>query len=697
MKRQPLFPQTSNPHSQRGIATILIVVLIGVALTATAMSIMHSMRSSQEKHIAVHAATNAQVGAWAGVEAFRRYLETRTPNEIAALPQTLQMSVGDNANPYGAMSVGGIAVTSQASSYRVAATITSKHESAHASASVGVVYEVEKIDPCPGCVKLTAALDFHDNLDVGGGISFVMPAGTLPTINVDGNVSMMNLAPMTLGILNSTGTINLDSNMRVEEINSNGNVSLTGDARAEKVTTQGTVVTGGNGGARIIWANGAVTLGGVYRSDAVNSRSTVNVNTGAHGDVKSIGTVTVGGSTTKVDEIQTKTNVTVNNGTEITRVIAEGDLSCGAGFSGWNNYTSISVNGSVTNSCAAARARANNVNDTTVVHGAANSVVAMEEVAPVVIPRMVVDVWTLKNFANYIFEWDSSVNRTKVTVKNINTAPDGEYWVGKYADNQQDYLCRTFDATGKCLTPAATLQGCIGHSEWDPCMTPVYNTTNKTWTFDGKSALPGVIWFKGNVNLNNGFNYGTILATGNVTTGGQMRIQSVNYAGFNPMCKAIPNADYTGDAIDKTRYINTFSDQYPKNLCDMVQQKYLPITVGNIAIAAGGYDPAGNGTYSGGDVILGANNGVYGAVLAGGYLQTGGETRIFGYVSAAVQGGKGVTDNRLGGSTTVDLTRGNENYDPAKMPDMTGGACPDCAGLTGPKTGASKVHWSKYL
>lgn len=697
MKRQPFFSETSSPHSQRGIATILIVVLIGVALTATAMSIMHSMRSTQEKSIAVHAATNAQTGAWAGVEAFRRYLETRTPTEIGNLPTALEMSVGGNTNPYGTMTVGGIGVTSLANSFRVTATITNTHESAHASAAVGVVYDVEKIDPCPGCVKLTAALDFHDNLDVGGGISFVMPAGTLPTINVDGNVSMINLAPMTLGVLNSTGTISLDSNMRVEEINSNGNVRLTGDARAAKVTTRGTVVTGGSGGARIIWANGSVTLGGVYRSDAVNSRSTVDISTGAHGNVKTIGAVTVGGSTTKVDEVQTKTNVTVNNSTEITRVIAEGNLSCGAGFAGWNNFTSISVNGEVTASCAAARARANNANDTTVVHGAANNVVAMEEVAPVVIPRMVVDVWTLKQFANYVFEWDSAVNRTKVTVKNINTAPDGEYWVGKYADNQQDYLCRTFDASGKCLTPAATLQGCIGHSEWNPCMTPVYNTTNKTWTFDGKSALPGVLWFKGNVNLNNGFNYGTVLATGNVTTGGQMRIQSVNYSGFNPMCKAIPNADYTGDATDKTRYTNTFSDQYPKNLCDMTQQRYIPITVGNIAIAAGGYDPAGNGAYSGGDVTLGANNGIYGAVLAGGYLKTGGETRIFGYVSAAVQGGRGVTDNRLGGSTTVDLTRGNENYDPAKMPDMTGGACPDCAGLTGPKTGASKIHWSKYL
>lgn len=717
MKRQPSFSQISRPSSQRGIATVLIVVLIGVALTATSMSIMHSLRSTQEKHIAVHASTNAQTGAWTGVEALRRYLESRTPAQIEALHGTTPaMVVGGTDNPYGTMSVGSLQVSSQANSYKVSTTIVNTHQNAHASAAVGVVYEVEKIDPCPGCVRLTAALDFHDDLQVGGGITITMPNNTLPTINVDGDVSMMNLSPMNLGILNATGGVSLDSNMRVEEIYSNGNVSLTGDARAAKVTTRGSVTTGGSGGARVIWANGNVTLGGVYRSDAVNSRSAVTVSTGAHGNVKTIGTVTVGGSTTKVDEAQTKGNVVVNKpDMEISRVVAEGNLSCGGSASAWATFTSIQVNGSVQSSCATAKTKADNVNDPSVIAGASNSVTAMAEIPVITIPRMVVDVWTLKQYANYVFERDTATNRTKVTVNNIKNIPNGSiFWVGNYegyydatADiwvpPRKNRLCTAFNQNGFCTAPSVNnMEVCIGHSTDNECLS--YETGTKTWKFDGKSALPGVLWFKGSVNLNNGYNYGTILATEHVTTGGQMRTQSVNYAGFNAMCKAIPSADYpdgsaAGNAIDKAAYTLTFSDQYPTNLCDMTtgQQKYLPIDVGNIAIAAGGYDPAGNGTYSGGDVTMGANNGIYGVVLAGGYLITGGQTNIYGYVSAAVQGGRGVKDNQLGGSTTVDLTRGNQYYDPAKVPDMTGGACPNCSGLSGARTGASKVLWSKYL
>lgn len=699
MKYQRL-NQSGFPKKERGIATILVVVLVGVALTASAMGIMHSLRATQEKQVAIHAVTHAQTGVWAGAEAFRRYLGTLTPADILALKSTMTLQVGNGAD-FGSMSLQNVDVDDLADSYKVTATIVNAHGNARASAAVQVVYEVEKVETCPGCVKLTAALDFHDDLDVGGGITITMPAGVKPTINVDGDVSMMNLAPMSLGILNTTGSVRLDSNMRVDEIYSNGNVSLTGDARALKVTTRGTVTTAGSGGAQVIWANGAVSLVGVYRSDAVNTLSTITVSSATHGLLKAQGNVTARDGA-GIESVQTRGDLIVNAGTSnplVTTTVAHGNLSCTPAT--WSNFTSVSLNGVVNPGCAGPLALSNLVTPTKVLKNQSNSVTVMSEIPPITIPRMVVDVWTLKQYANYVFEWDSSKNRTKVTVKNIGAVADGEYWIGKYADNQQDYLCKTFDAGGKCLTPTAALQTCIGHSEWNPCLTPAYDTTNKTWTFDGKSALPGVLWFKGNVNLNNGYNYSTVLATGNVITGGQMRIQSVNYAGFDPICKATPSADYpdgyAGDTAAKNNFKTLFADQYPKNLCDMTALKYKPMDVGNIAIAAGGYDPAGAGAYSGGDINLGANNGVYGIVLAGNYLITGGDTKIYGHVSAAVQGTKGIKDNKLGGSTTLDLTRGNQNYDPGKVPDMTGGACPNCEGLNDAEPGETKLLWSKYL
>ena len=82
--RTAKFPTTS-PGQQRGIATILVVVLVGLALTATSLGIMHSVRSTQEKHVAVHAATHAQLGVWTGVEAFRRYIGSISAADLQAL------------------------------------------------------------------------------------------------------------------------------------------------------------------------------------------------------------------------------------------------------------------------------------------------------------------------------------------------------------------------------------------------------------------------------------------------------------------------------------------------------------------------------------------------------------------------------------------------------------------------------------
>ena len=65
--RKSHFKSTSL-KKQSGIATILIVVLVGAAMTATALSLIHSVKSTQQKQITAHAATNAQAAAWAGVE-----------------------------------------------------------------------------------------------------------------------------------------------------------------------------------------------------------------------------------------------------------------------------------------------------------------------------------------------------------------------------------------------------------------------------------------------------------------------------------------------------------------------------------------------------------------------------------------------------------------------------------------------------
>jgi hypothetical protein len=695
--------QNSNSmRRQKGIATILIVVLVGVALIATSMGVMHSIRSTQEKHIAVHAVTHAQTGVWTGVEAFRLYLNTLTPAQLTALPSTIALSVGSNA--YGNMSATGVSVTGNATSgYKVNASIVNKNTSANASAAVGVVYEMPS-SSCTNCVQLSAPLQFRDDLDVGGQITFNMPSGGTPNINVDGDISMLSVGATNFGILKATGNVNLDSNVRATEIQSNGNVSLTGDAQATKVNAMGTVTTGGSGGAGTIWANGAITYNGSYLFTGINSLSTMSLNpastmTSLHGIAKAKGNVTVNGNA-KLTEIQTKGNISIVGNPQINTITAEGNLTCNLAAATWNNFTTMWLNTTVPAGCTTAK--------TTVgiktTENAGKTVQEMIAVTPVTIPRTAVDVWTLKNKANYIFEWDSVKGKAKLTVNNINGVPNGAvYWIkdnphgGSSAGTTT--LCTAATTTTCTAATGLTLDLCIGQSDWNQCFS--YNTTTSTWKFDGKHAVPGVLWFKGNVEFANGSNFGTVLATGNVTAvSAALVLTGVNYghagsSAYNTVCLANLSGITGISNIDST-YTAKFSDQYPTNLCNKTTSVYIPDTIGNIGVAAGGYDPSGAGVFSGGNIDIAANSKIYGIVLAGNYLVTGGQTEIYGAVSAAVQGTRGVKNNNLAGNTTVDLTRGNTSYNPTAVPDMTTGACPDCAGL-GYQAPSAKILWSKYL
>ena len=63
---------------QQGIATVLIVLLVGVALTASTLGVIYSVKSTQNKQVTSHATSNAQSAAWALAEAVRSYLELDT-------------------------------------------------------------------------------------------------------------------------------------------------------------------------------------------------------------------------------------------------------------------------------------------------------------------------------------------------------------------------------------------------------------------------------------------------------------------------------------------------------------------------------------------------------------------------------------------------------------------------------------------
>ena len=61
-------------HQQRGIATILILILVGFATLGAVIGVIVQVRSTQEQGMALHASTQSQAKAWVGVELVHQYL-----------------------------------------------------------------------------------------------------------------------------------------------------------------------------------------------------------------------------------------------------------------------------------------------------------------------------------------------------------------------------------------------------------------------------------------------------------------------------------------------------------------------------------------------------------------------------------------------------------------------------------------------
>ena len=81
-------PRPARPLAPppRGIATVLILLLVGLSLSAAVFGTAHYIRSQQQQDVAAHAQTQAQMKAWTGAELVRQYLQQlQDSGQLAAL------------------------------------------------------------------------------------------------------------------------------------------------------------------------------------------------------------------------------------------------------------------------------------------------------------------------------------------------------------------------------------------------------------------------------------------------------------------------------------------------------------------------------------------------------------------------------------------------------------------------------------
>lgn len=596
-------PRPRTPKSQRGMATILIVVLAGLAITATSLGMMYAVRGAQEQQISNHALVPAESKAWGGVEIMRLYLKKK--QELGQLSDIVSgMTISTDAAGTAFVVVDGY--NASATPPRITVNITGSAGTGTRSAATMTIQAVYTVVAAQGQTTSPTApgapITLDQSITLSGDVKIL--GGSNANFVVDGDV---NLSGSVTGIstVQSSGDVVLGGEIKVPEVFANGSLTMTGGAA---VTLKGSAIK---------WINS----------------SSGNV---THGVLRTNGYIK---TTTSASDMYAQSDITISGGGMKYKNIRSGaNVTCPGTW--WGDFDSIKS--AKTTNCSTGPK---------VVAQVPTS--ELTTLTPITIKRTKIDANDFKAGANYTFV--AVGGKRRVTVKSINGLTDGDYYLGDFPDangrGYKDFLCKEVDSNSNCTNPASLVAGtrtiCQGHSTSNRCVE--YNQGSSTWKVSGYNLAAGALWFTGSVEMSNGEYYNSVFASGNISTSGDHRLYALNYAGYATVCTNAFKKKTTAD----------FAGMYPINYCDISAGKLKTVSAGNIAYLAGIFTGS---VFSGGTINIGASSEVFGSVVAGNQLLTGGSTVIHGYVSSAGQGG--ATSSSWGGSTTIDLTGLPDTFDP---------------------------------
>ncbi|MDC6171072.1 hypothetical protein [Paucibacter sp. XJ19-41] len=606
-----------SPRSQRGVASVLFMMLLGLGLAGLVFGAVYAVSGSQSQTRTVHAQTQAQLKAWGGAEALRQYLYQLGAAKSAELEADSAVAfTGLDGVSAGIRAVSAADPDCEGAT-KVAAQVTGS--SGGANALLALVYCASG-KPGGGGSSGSDAINIKGNLDLSGDLQVL--GDDKARLIVDGKVSG---AGSLNGInhLYAADSVTLGGSTSIATVFSEGSITLSGSGSYNKLSAMKDITLKGGVSAGTLMANGAVSL----KSNQVVA-------------VSAIGDVQLGGA--RVSMLKTQGNASGNNARITAEALVQGSYSeesDGAVASGQygQSLTTPKENKQVSMTRVAGLR------------------VALTALTPTTISSPRIDAYEYRAASNYQFERDAD-NRTVVTVSQVSGIPDGRYFLAGSGANQ-DWLCSSASyAAASCVAKI-----CAGHSNYNSCLS--YDTVSQTWTLAGTSMAPGVAWFKGNLVAGQGDYANSFIATGDIKTAGNNTTEALNYAGYAKVCN---NSLFAGLA--------------PRGYCSSGSAELKPQPLGNIAFAAGGYIGA---SYSGGRIDLTAANHVYGDVLAGDLLLTGGNTTVHGHVVAARMGNHG-GNNAFGASTKIDLRNLPSSFKPGENPLNVG------------QPASAKLLWSSY-
>ncbi|MCY1333729.1 hypothetical protein D9M69_194650 [compost metagenome] len=133
-----------SPVRQRGMTTVLIVMIVSLAMGAAALMIILGVRGNQERQAMVHATTHSQAGAWAGVELYRRYFEQLSVDEaqLTTAADPIRATLDGNALSATIVDVAAPDGGDASRTYTITVDIRSEQRAARSTAVIRAVYLV---------------------------------------------------------------------------------------------------------------------------------------------------------------------------------------------------------------------------------------------------------------------------------------------------------------------------------------------------------------------------------------------------------------------------------------------------------------------------------------------------------------------------------------------------------------------------
>jgi len=697
---------------QRGIATVLIVILVGMSLSAAVLGMMHYLRGAQSQLLSVHTQTQAQMRAWSGAEAVRLYLlKMQEDGQLAALAGNIGSGLPIGISGLDGVSAKFVGVDDPAnpSEFRVEVTgVAAEANQAMSKSTLLVVFAGKSTSAgIADSPQNPNVITFKRNLRLGGEISVEANPDFGPvTINIDGDLSTGGNIISGVSILNSTGSISIGSGSTFDQLNANCDVQLTGSVTSKIVNARrNACFTGGAGVTEATTANGSVSAQASYD---------VNGAISAIGNATDVGSCRPSGSSEDtanslaatcplpkaqyvVDlefgsagakSVKAKGSVILGSG-RIGHLEADGGLTVN-----WGAH----VDGGLVGAPVIYPSEWFPKSDVKVIQQQGLNVL-IPAVSRVTMDSQVIDAYDYESAANYVFKVDS-MGYKKVTVRSVNGIADGEYYLGWFLDTNNgkvDYLCASLDPTSTSIDSPhcnEALSGsartiCEGYSAQNTCFS--YDKENRKWNINGKSIAPGIAWFEGSLNVGSGIYYNTFVVTENVTTSGDDTIYAPNFAGFDGF---VDGKQYAPNGICKHA---SYPGLYPTQFCDMSAGTYdynALRGIGNYVFIAGSIKNGkyiDENSYVGGNVSTGAKTELFGSIIAGNEFTSAGETTIHGYMTALASGK--TVNNSMGAKTTIKLTNLPEGYSP------TGGKFtnPDGNPSTPEAGGPISMKWVRYL